>query len=127
MSAASGLRFLRPCLHKDLPLRTKSAYLRFFSTTRCLEGKRGPRVKNLAAVAHSLGDSVEFGGAVEERKRELEAANALVYPRIRRDDAAMSCSDFLGRYTSLHPGELKSDETVLVRGMGLELLRNLLF
>jgi lysyl-tRNA synthetase class 2 len=117
MSATSCLRFLRPYLYQIVPITTKSAYLRFFNTTRCLEGKRGPRIKNLASVVHSLDDSVEFRGAVEERIKELEAAKALVYPRIRRDDAALSCSDFLARYSNLHPGELKSEETVLVRGI----------
>ena len=124
MSAASGFRFLRPYLCKSLPIKTKTAYIRFFNTTRCLEKKRGPHIKNLAAVAQSLDESIEFRGAVGERKRELEAANALVYPRIRGDDATLSCSDFLERYSSLHPGELKAEETVLVRGMIWKLLKS---
>jgi len=118
MNSVTGLRFLRPSLHNGLSSVRKAAYLRFFSTSQYLLGKgNAPRkIRNLNAAGQSLAKGVEFRSSVKERIDELKAANALQWPRIKSDKAAMTVTEYLEKYRTLTLGQYKEEEYVKVRG-----------
>ncbi|RDL33139.1 Class II aaRS and biotin synthetase [Venustampulla echinocandica] len=119
MSSASGLRFLRPYLCKDLNVSRNAAYIRFFSQTRCLkvfEGKQR-RLKKDPASKASKASKASAIGDTNDRIEKLKAVGALRWPRIEGDALAVSIPEFHRRYgKELKPGEKRTGETVLVRG-----------
>lgn len=62
-----------------------------------------------AAERHRSGD-------VAQRVKELEDAQALNYPQIRRDTRALSCEEFKNRYDHIKVEELLDGEIVTLRG-----------
>jgi hypothetical protein len=54
---------------------------------------------------------------VRRRVEELQAAQALKYPRIKNDKNAKTCAEFTSKYNFLMPGESKEGELVTLRGM----------
>lgn len=114
MSSSTGLRFLRPYLvTKELPPAARSAYLRFFSSsrTRC--------VHNTAAdvkVAVGKFQSTELPLEVKERIDELKNAGALQWPRIQGDKHILRIEDFNKQYDYLQINERLLDHTVRING-----------
>ncbi len=119
MSSLTGLRFLRPklVLGKDVSAVRKSAYLSFFHTTsRSLR-----KVEKQEDDATTMRDAgVRIRGDVKERVKELQMADALVWPRIKRWKGAVSVREFLERYKGLEAGERNGD-TCVIRGIYLYL------
>jgi hypothetical protein len=128
MNINKGLQCLRPYLVTDLPVAKKLVYLRFYNTTRRLAvqvasnggTKRGPQEASAANSQSPSNDKsameLRGPGHVEQRMKELRAANALVYPRIQRHSDSLSCVEYLRRYGSLKPGETLPGEAVTIRG-----------
>jgi len=116
MTISPGLRFLRPYLCKDLAVSQKHAYLRFFSSTRCLGKKAYQKID-------SYGHDVSKGGGealkrnTNDRITKLESANALKWPRIQNDVNGLTLTEYNEKYKRLQAGAKLSDETVLIRGM----------
>ncbi|TVY42447.1 Lysine--tRNA ligase [Lachnellula subtilissima] len=115
MTISPGLRFLRPYLCKDLAVSPKHAYLRFFSSTRCLGKKAFQKID-------SYGHDVSKGGGealkrnTNDRITKLESANALKWPRVQNDVNALTLTEYNEKYKRLQAGAKLSDETVLIRG-----------
>ncbi|KAI6708472.1 hypothetical protein PZA11_004583 [Diplocarpon coronariae] len=102
MSSLAGLRFLRPYLHPELPAVQKAAYARFYSKVR----------RKVPAATE-----VQFKGDVRERVKELEAANALLWPRIKNDIPAMTAIEYVAKYAgTMEPSELRQMDMVTLRG-----------
>src|SRR5882724_7358670 len=106
MNPAAGLRFLRPRLHSDLSPARKAAHLRFSSTSQFVKryAYTSRKIRNLNAYKHYISDGIEFRGEVQERIKELQAANALEWPRIKSDKEAMRIEEFLAKYDGLERG-----------------------
>jgi lysyl-tRNA synthetase class 2 len=115
MNSSNGLRFLRPYLKKDLPAATKSAYLRFFSTSRalCLQDAAAARH---AVVKTQLTQSTELRAKLQERIDELNKAGALEWPRIQGDKNTLRIADFNEKYDYLQTNDRISDHTVRING-----------
>jgi lysyl-tRNA synthetase class 2 len=108
MSSSNSLRFLRPYLYKELPAARKSAYLRFFSSTRCrFDG----------ADSRKISDELKAEGIPDwNRAQRLESAELLKWPRLERNASALSTKEFNSRYKTLSPSESAKD-SVTVRGI----------
>ncbi len=130
MNTSIGLRFLRPYVFKDLPVTPNSTYIRFFNTTRHLAASPADKAKKTkrkfikAALTKNEGQVKkknviqELVGRtpVEQRVSELEQAQALVYPRIQSDPAALSCAEYQRRYNTMVPGEKRLEESARLYG-----------
>ncbi len=117
MSSITGLRFLRPklALGKDVSPVRKSAYLSFFHTT----SRRLQKVEKRENDAVTTRDTdVKIRGDVKGRVKELQVADALLWPRIRRCNDVVTVREFLERYKSLKDGERNAD-TRVIRGIYL--------
>jgi lysyl-tRNA synthetase class 2 len=107
MNSSSGLRFLRPYLHSDVAAVRKSVYIRFFNTTRCL-----------AKIIHKDPTEREEPPARgQTRSDELKNADALRWPRIRRDKHYMYALEFSQKYVNLKAGSRMRDTYCCIRGM----------
>jgi lysyl-tRNA synthetase class 2 len=132
MNASTGLRFLRPYLATELPITSRSAYIRFFHSTKCL-GRSPVALKRVEATeniysgvgcrkkpAANAADVAKFSPRheVEERMKELNHSNALVYPRIssHSSGSSMSISEYTDRFKHLKVGEMQEDFIVTIRG-----------
>ncbi|TVY49833.1 Lysine--tRNA ligase, partial [Lachnellula occidentalis] len=114
MTISPGLRFLRPYLCKDLAVSQKHAYLRFFSSTRCL-GKKA--YQKIDSYGHDVSNGkVNLKRNTNDRITKLEIANALKWPRIQNEVNTLTLSEYNEKYKRLQAGAKLSDETVLVRG-----------
>ncbi|KAE8450613.1 hypothetical protein EG329_005957 [Mollisiaceae sp. DMI_Dod_QoI] len=104
MNPSSGLRFLRPYLQKDLHAARKSAYLRFFSTSRARCHRGASKHDNLGAhktPVDQLSQITEFRGNIQQRINELKDADALRWPRIESDIHTLRIQDFNEKYEHL--------------------------
>jgi hypothetical protein len=107
MNTNSGVRFLRPYLFKDLPVRNKSRYLKFFNTTRCFSAAAARADKLHSQSTHHKLVQIDLGVAnpsvdgralVEQRINDLKGTRALKYPRIESDGVTLTVADFRNRY-----------------------------
>lgn len=112
MNSSTGLRFLRPYLQKDLPAATKTAYLRFFSTSRAL-CHENTAVK---AISDHPSRLKEVRAELQERIVELKNAGALQWPRIQKDKTTLRISTFSKKYSYLQPKDKLADHTVRING-----------
>ena len=116
MSANSGLRFLRPYLFTELPVTKKSAYIRFYNSTRRLANNSLARPETALAnnetgdVKTSLKHKSTPGRGqikdaktlaqlkprpeVKQRIEELEKTKALVYPRIEKANNVLTVAEY---------------------------------
>jgi lysyl-tRNA synthetase class 2 len=110
---SSGLRFLRPYLQKDVPAASKSAYLRFFSTSRAVCHRGLPlRSGNVAAYGKPFNAKThitEFGTKKQERIDELKKVDALRWPRIESDSNTLRIADFHEKYSKLGIKQISND------------------
>lgn len=114
MTTSPGLRFLRPYLCKDLAVSRKHAYLRFFSSSRCL-GKKA--YQKIDSYGHDVSPGKEnLKRNTNDRITRLEIANALKWPRIQNEMSTLTLSEYNEKYRRLQAGAKLNDETVLVRG-----------
>ncbi|TVY13853.1 Lysine--tRNA ligase, partial [Lachnellula arida] len=114
MTPSSGLRFLRPYLCKDLAVSRKHAYLRFFSSTRCLGKKSFQKIDSYGHDVLKGKDGLKRN--TNDRITKLEGANALKWPRIQNDMNSLTLTEYNEKYRRLQAGVELSDETVLIRG-----------
>jgi hypothetical protein len=130
----------------DLSVPKRAAYLYFYSAARRLSKSATARTVNAAQLLEdhnveedTLGDrwetvkpttlapakaedrprGQERREDVKRRVNELQAAQALEYPRIRHDKRAITCSEFRTQYSTLKPEQSKLDDTVTLRGMSI--------
>ncbi|TVY64345.1 Lysine--tRNA ligase [Lachnellula suecica] len=116
MSISPGLRFLRPYLCKDVAAPRKLAYLRFFSTSRCLNDRINiPKHDDTSFGYVDTPDALK--GNANERLQKLEAAGALKWPRVQPDEAAMTVAQFNKKFSYLHNGKSAKDSVVLIRAI----------
>ena len=115
MNTSPGLRFLRPYLCKDLAVSQKLAYLRFFTTTRCLEKKAYQKIDSYGHDVSKGKDNLKRN--TNDRITKLESANALKWPRIQNDVKSLTLTEYNTKYRRLQAGDKLKDETVSVRGM----------
>jgi lysyl-tRNA synthetase, class II len=115
MSTSPGLRFLRPYLCKDLAVSRKHAYLRFFSTTRCLEKKAYQKIDSYGHDVSKGNNNLKRN--TNDRITKLESANALIWPRLQNDVKSMTLAEYNTKYRYLQAGDKAKDETILLRGM----------
>ena len=95
---SSSLRCLRPCLrarNDSIPRAVRCAYIRFHSATQALRWPNEP-TRTLETVGKSGSES---------------------YPRIKKEEKAISYLKFLENYRNLARGETKVGDEVVVRGM----------
>jgi hypothetical protein len=105
MSGTLSLRFLRPFLSKKLPATQTTAYIRFFSSARCL---RETEKNKLAIITVNTNNRLE----------KLKAADALHWPRIQQEKDVLTVSEYCHRYTdAVQPGTKLIDKIHVVRGM----------
>ena len=146
MNSISGLQCLRPYLFRDLPVARKVVYTRFYNTTAHLASQAAYSTKEVedfdstsprntssegtypekpspaspqgkqSPGNRAHGPAVKGCKAVAARIEELKAANALVYPRMRRSSSALNFKEYIKRYGKLKAEE-KLDEAVTIRGM----------
>jgi len=118
MSSTAGLRFLRPRTQNDLSTARKAAYLRFFSTSQSLLGKKEKKSYKKGIELPAPTSGLEVRAKVQERINELKAANALNWPRIKSSKDAMTIGEYLDNYGMMLPTDNleKSKEYVVVRG-----------
>ena len=121
MQTSQALGFLRPSPCRALPVTHKQLYLRFFHTTRWLGNTvKAQKHKEAQSTRDSPSvksfENAELRKTVDERVKELEAANALLYPRIKKENSAISCAEFNKQYSGLRSGETRQDDKVVVRG-----------
>jgi lysyl-tRNA synthetase class 2 len=117
MSTLSGLRFLRPYLLNEVAVSRRSAYTRFFNSSRCLA-----RELNKSGVVRKIGEKEinnesEHLSGVQERIQELDKAQALQWPRIKDVGNAMRISEFAEKYKNIQNSEIVNDGYVTLRGM----------
>ncbi|KAH7403163.1 hypothetical protein BKA64DRAFT_668464 [Cadophora sp. MPI-SDFR-AT-0126] len=112
MSSLTGLRFLRPYLQQDLPVVRHAAYLRFFSTSRCLLSTR----KKAQEEAGPKRNKVAAKSDVQGRIEELQKAMKLEWPRIASNPHAMTLLDYTVKYGDMKPSELRKSDYVMLRG-----------
>lgn len=121
----SGLRFLRPYLQKDVSAAKKSAYLRFFSSSRAVCHQRIPRKSgNVAAYGQPFNARThitEFGTKIQERIDELKKVDALRWPRIESDNNTLRISEFLEKYDHL-VSKQPSKDIVKINGVFIALV-----
>ncbi|KAJ5037552.1 uncharacterized protein L3040_007724 [Drepanopeziza brunnea f. sp. 'multigermtubi'] len=98
-SSLPNLRFLRPYLHADLPAVRSAAYARFSSS------KTKPPGEEVLLSPHK-----------PDRMRELKAACALDWPRVRSDPSALTVREFANRYKEMRTAEKREGEFVTLRG-----------
>lgn len=130
---STGLKFLRPYLCKDINITKKSVYVRFYHNTKCMAGKAADATISTAEEsrvtagspilpATILSDSktVLRGEkqriSVNERIEALQHAKALSYPRIERDQDALTIKEFEQQYNSLEANNLLHNVSRTVRG-----------
>jgi lysyl-tRNA synthetase class 2 len=115
MNANTGLRFLRPCLSAEVPNFQRSAYVRFYNSTRCLSQAKRAEKDDLKTYSKAqrfpgsdLGaEKVQFAPRheVEQRIVELEASRALEYPRIKNGssetDIILSIREYVNDFKAL--------------------------
>lgn len=65
--------------------------------------------------------STTLNGEEHKRVKELEDAQALVYPRVKTDINAISCEEFRTRYASLSPSESRDSDLVTLRGTSFDM------
>ncbi|KUJ24569.1 lysyl-tRNA synthetase [Mollisia scopiformis] len=114
MNPSNGLRFLRPYLQKEVCAVSKSAYLRFFSTSRA-RCHRGEKISTANAHNGSLrvvGDPRKL----RERIDELKKAGALEWPRIKSDNETLRIADFEEKFKHIGINQKLPDELVRING-----------
>jgi hypothetical protein len=141
MSIPSCLRFLRPYSQRtprSLAAPEQAAYLQFYAAARRLSSS-APRWNHITSYDTSdirVERGISQHGAlqnpileasyksqrddVRRRTEELQDAQALKYPRIKRDFKAITCADFRKLYNSLKPEEVIKGEIVTLRGTFLD-------
>ncbi|KAI9047831.1 hypothetical protein LZ554_008539 [Drepanopeziza brunnea f. sp. 'monogermtubi'] len=117
-SSLPNLRFLRPYLHADLPAVRSAAYARFSSSKTKPLGEEvllSP-YKPFGGYRTLPKSEAHFKGDVQERMRELTAAYALDWPRVRSDPSALTVREFTNRYKEMQAAEKRGGEFVTLRG-----------
>lgn len=119
MNSSTGLRFLRPylCKQQDLPALTRTAYLRFFSSSQSY------RAVTRKTATNDIGKSQQKSSTksdVAERIAELQEARKLGWPRIQSCADAMTVQDFKAKYIAMKPSEMRKDDYLMLRGMACE-------
>lgn len=114
----SGLRLLRPCLGRKLPI-SRTAHGRISTSARCSIHVRhshsSGRTPYGAAEKELVLEEGQVRPALDNRIKYLKEVGALVYPRIKQDKWAMSFSEFVNKYKDLEAGE-RTKESVTLRG-----------
>ena len=123
---STGLQFLRPFLSTG-SLVERSVYIRFFHTARSLARTNqrklklgSPLLMNSKGFSTCLNvSSAQFTPRheVEQRIKELEGANALVYPRLESYGRVLSIADFRKHYESIGFINEKREEMTTLQGM----------
>lgn len=140
MSIPSCLRFLRPYsrrLHQDFSASKLAAYLQFYAAVRSFHDSAsvcGHKTSQNTEVFETENSPSKNGvlqntvletsfksqrDNIRRRVEELQAAQALKYPRIKCDERATTCAGFRNQYGSLKAEESKEEEIVTLRGMFL--------
>ena len=140
MNKNTGLKFLRPYLCKDIHITKKSVYVRFYHNTKCMAGKAAEAPSSMAeesklaagpnlpptllpSIAQSDSKTVIRGSgekqriSVNERIEVLKRAKALSYPRIERDNDALTLKEFSELYNSLEANNNLHSDSKTVRGI----------
>lgn len=130
MNAGTGLWFLRPHLCRDVSVVKRSAYIRFYNSTKCLARLAAlPRGKGFNESCGSLGSrgyksslklslkavresALPHDHQVAERIKALEGAEALKYPRIESSSDAVSIKEYHSRYKNIKDSEKQTIHTV---------------
>jgi lysyl-tRNA synthetase class 2 len=115
MNSSSSLRFLRPYLHGESAVSTRSAWIRFFNTTRCLQSEESrPQAKHKDKQTFRTESSSSF--QVQERTRELRRTGALEWPRIMNDAQVVTLRDLTSKLIDIEAAEAMKDDVFTVRG-----------
>lgn len=127
MNSTTGLRFLRPYLSKDVPVKQKSIYIRFFNSTRCLAepGTSGPhwpatpasKLKLPKTSKNKPVENIKDQAPVELRIKELENARALNYSRIKSIGYVLTIEEYQHRYKYMANGEKRPQDILTVNGV----------
>lgn len=138
MSIPSCFRFLRPYsrkLHHGLSAPKQAAYLQFYSAVRSFSNSTSTCSHGILSKSQGIEaeNSTFQNGAlqatviepilnsqkddVRRRVEELQAAQALKYPRIKVDKRAISTVEFRDQYDSLKPEESRDGKIVTLRGI----------
>jgi hypothetical protein len=128
-------RFLRPCsreVHQNLQASKKATYIQFYSAARKISdaspltgsiSSHGciDRLRNCISGISERGlrhsSSLTPGDQKEQRIDELQAAEALKYPRIQNIKNAITCADFIKSYSFIEPNNSQDGEIITLRGM----------
>ncbi|KAH9215195.1 hypothetical protein DL95DRAFT_435709 [Leptodontidium sp. 2 PMI_412] len=113
MNSTTGLRFLRPYLQQDLPALKRTAYLRFFSSSRSCLYLRNSEKRAVAPHSHN---KRAMKSDVQGRIEELKKVQKLEWPRIKSDKDAMTLVEFTAKYIGMKPVEIRKTDYVMLRG-----------
>lgn len=100
--STSGLRFLRPCLCKDVAASTRTAYVRLFHASQ----KVMKDAENVEGSEFPADLAVPF--QVQERVKELKRSGLLEWPRIEMDARSVTTRKFSEEFGYLAAGEKES-------------------
>jgi hypothetical protein len=115
-SSLPNLRFLRPYLHDNLPAVRSAAYARFSSSKTKSLGEEVLLSPYKPLGGYRPTKAAHFKGDVQGRMREMKAANALDWPRVRSDPSALTVREFANRYKEMQTAEKREGEYVTLRG-----------
>jgi hypothetical protein len=63
---------------------------------------------------------------VRRRIEELRGADALKYPRMKKDKFSLTCAEFIENFSSIKPKESIEEENITIRGKFLDARRKLI-
>lgn len=130
MNVNTGLRFLRPYLFAELSSASRSAYIRFYHSTRYLakpetrprgvDGINTPDLprdeRSKPAICNTTPAQFAPRYAVQQRLTELKEFEALLYPRIQRLGKVITVAEFLDSYRDMKTGEKRPEELITIQG-----------